>query len=232
MNQSAGDPVDLNKAPTGALQLLLDSLVPIVAALIKADDIIKREEKKAVYDHFRALGFNSQTLLYVESLLEDALKQCPLDLFTLCQNFYASSTYEERLVLLRILYRIAMCDLVLEDAEMTIIGNVVEWLQIRDEDHEAVRQSTLPARVNPDEVAEMPTLESNQLNLEAKYLAMLGLREPYSEADLEAAFKAQSERHQPEKLRHLGDEMFHVAEAYYKRIQDAYAFLRDPKRRG
>ena len=42
MNQSAGDPVDLNKAPTGALQLLLDSLVPIVAALIKADDIIKK----------------------------------------------------------------------------------------------------------------------------------------------------------------------------------------------
>ena len=180
------------------------NLISILSYVVKADGQITRIEIETVLMIFKKLGFGLQDLAMMSRAFESALKQ-DIDLKRTCENFKNYSRYEERLMLLNMVYMVVMADQRFHIKEKGAIDKIVDFLGIRSDDHMSIQAEYHKG--------------SDQ------YYEILGLSKGASMAEVKKAYRNLALTHHPDRVGHLGYEYRKIAEEKFKKISEAYQII-------
>ncbi len=177
------------------------NLISILSHVAKADGEVAREEVQLILQFFQNLGFNELQMAAIGRAFNLAVQQ-EIDLKSTCENFRKGSKYEERLMLLRVVYMVVMADKVVHPNERAVIDLIVQYLGIAQEDN--------------------LSLQTNYFTTKDSYYEVLGLQRGVSKAEVKKAYRKLALNYHPDRVAHLGAEYVKVAEEKFKTINEAY----------
>lgn len=183
-------------------------LVGLLLGLASSDGSVDPEELESFRKFFKeGLKGSDSGIVLLEHLMREAIRQ-ERDIESLCDECRQFSGYQERLMLLDLLYRVAMADRKLKPEEEKFIERVVDLLEISESDHLAIR-----AQYVPDED-------------EKHHLQALGLSGQFGPDDVKAAYKRLLLKYDPANFAQLGEEFVEMAKRRLNAIKDAYNYFR------
>ena len=199
-----GHQIDGSKERTAALNkavVFQINLIAILAYVAKVDGHVDRREIAAILSFFKALKFNDQQMSAIQRTLKFALGK-DFDLQTTCTNFKKASTYEDRLMLLRVVYLVVMADEKIHPKEKIAIEKIVGYLGITSEDYQI--------------------LQAEFVRTDDKYYQILGLKRGVDIKEVKKAYRSLALTYHPDRVSHLGVEYAKLAEEKFKIINEAY----------
>jgi DnaJ like chaperone protein len=180
------------------------NLISILSYVVKVDGEVAKSEVDTVLQLFQRLGFGVRDIAMMTRAFEAALGQ-DVDLKTTCENFRKCSRYEERLMLLRMVYMVVMADQKFHAKEKEAIAHIVDFLGIQPDDHMSI--------------------QAEYHKTADKYYEILGLTRGATLAELKKSYRNLALKHHPDRVGHLGEEYRHIAEKDFKKISEAYQVL-------
>jgi len=176
----------------------------ILSYVIRADHEIDRREIETVLGVFRKMGFSNDQLAVIQRTLEFALTQ-PIDLPRTCAHFRRIASYQERLMLLRVVYLVVMADGKVHPNEQQAAQEIARLLGIQEED----RQS----------------LQAEFIQTHDRYYELLGLKPGATKAQIKKAYRKLALSHHPDRVAHLGEEYVQMAKEKFQKINEAYEIV-------
>lgn len=196
-----GSSLDKGKETMDQKSVFQINLLSILSYVAKADGHIDPREVQTIIEIFRQFGYGSHQISIIERTLEFALKQ-DIDLKETCENFSKASRYEERLMLLRVVYLVAKADGVIHSSEKTAIEAIVAYLQISEGDYISL-QGEFGKSVDC-------------------HYQTLGLKRGVTKQEVKRAYRKLALKHHPDRVAHLGEEYKKIATEDFKKISEAY----------
>jgi len=190
----------------------LTCLIGLSIRVADADGRVRESHVEAMKRFFQdAFSFGPADQELIQRLIEEMHRnRAHIDVPGLCGYYAAISTWEGRVLLLRLLYKIARADAAgVTAAEEALIHRIAALLGL---DAQAVGQ-----------VRAEFTREAGGA------WEVLGLRPDANIDEIKAAYRALSLKHHPDKVANLGPEFVKVAEERFKAIQRAYEDVRREK---
>ena len=111
------------------------NLIAILSYVAKADGKIHQKEFEVIFENY---GFDICETEHLSETFASALRQ-DVDLEEICVNFKRASKYEERLMLLRMVYLVAASDREIHPNEQIAIDHIIEYLEVATEDYASLR---------------------------------------------------------------------------------------------
>lgn len=202
-----GDPV------SQAQVAFLTCLIGLSIRVADADGRVRLSHVEAMKSFFRgAFAFGPADQELIQRIIEEMYRnRAHIDVPGLCAYYAAVSTWEGRVLLLRLLYEIARADPAgVTPGEEALIRRIAGLLGLD---------------------------EGTQTQVRAEFVAeaggawdVLGISPDAGVDEIKAAYRALSLKHHPDKVANLGPEFVKVAEEKFKAIQRAYEDIR--RRRG
>ncbi len=180
------------------------NLISILSYVVKVDGHIDQSEIQVVVRIFQKLGFSPVDLTMMSRAFQTALQQ-NIDLKLTCENFKKCSRYEDRLMLLRMVYMVVMADQKFHAKEKEAIAQIIDYLEITKND--------------------ATSIEAEFVQSADKYYTLLGLHKGATLAEVKKAYRKLALTHHPDRVRHLGDEYDKFAEEKFKDISEAYQII-------
>ena len=201
---------------TGAPDAVSDAQIAFLTCLIglsirvaDADGRVRESHVDAMTRFFRqSFSFGPADQELIQRLIEEMYRaRANIDVPGLCGYYAAVSTWEGRVLLLRLLYQIARADPAgVTAAEDSLIHRIAGLLGL---DAQAVDQARAEFAGDRRDAWEV-----------------LGVRPDAGIDEIKAAYRALSLQHHPDKVANLGPEFVKVAEEKFKAIQRAYEDIR------
>lgn len=176
------------------------SLLVLVAAVMKADGIVKKSELDFVKGYLlRSFGETKATqMLHV---LRDILqKEIPVT--QVCMQIRQNMHYASRLELLHLLYHIAQSDGVIDAKELDVISMIANALGISSADSQSIKATFYD-------------------DLESAY-QVLEITSAATDDEVRKAYKKMAVKYHPDKVSHLGEDVQKSATEKFKKINEAY----------
>lgn len=176
------------------------SLLVLVAAVMKADGIVKKSELDFVKGYLlRSFGETKATqMLHV---LRDILqKEIPVT--QVCMQIRQNMQYASRLELLHLLYHIAQNDGVIDAKELDVISMIANALGISSADSQSIKATFYD-------------------DLESAY-QVLEITSAATDDEVRKAYKKMAVKYHPDKVSHLGEDVQKSATEKFKKINEAY----------
>jgi len=199
--------------------LFVLNLVGLMTVVARADGSLDNREVRVMRLFFEGLGFHGEDLNTIRQLMKEAVS-ADLNLLSICSEYERISTYEERLLMLRALYLVAVADGVFQQAERSVIERVVSHMGIGDADHRSIR-SEFDGRRQPRRPRSGSTAEA---------YAALGISPGASDEAVKTAYHTMARKYHPDRVNHLGEEFVKMATEKFQAIHHAYTAIR--KERG
>lgn len=185
----------------------ISSLIGLSMAVANADGRVRVSEVRALKAFFRQhFPYGEEDQLLIERIVDETfLRREQLDVEALAAYYRAVSSPAGRLLLLRLLFKIAAADRAgIDQAERDMIQRIARLLG----------------------VADLRSVEAEFEPAEGRAYRILGLEPGSSEAQIRSAYRRLAAEHHPDKVANLGEEFTRVAEEKFKAINQAYAELR------
>ncbi|MGR3219134.1 MAG: TerB family tellurite resistance protein [Candidatus Anammoxibacter sp.] len=198
-----------NLSDTDRSFIFTTHLVGTLMSVAKADGQINRREVDVIERTFVNFGFTGNDLDYIKNLI-NKLSCEDINLQEMCYKYKTVSNYNERLMLLRIVYLIAFADNVFHRNEDDVIKQIVTYLDINIGDASRVRAEFVK-------------------NSTRNY-KIFGLSENASKEEVDCAYRTLSKKYHPDKVAHLGEEFTKLAHDKFRLINKAYTEIK--KERG
>ena len=176
-------------------------LVGTLMSVAKADGQINQREVDVIKKTFVNFGFTGNDLDYIRNLI-NKLSFEDINLQEMCYKYKTVSNYNERLMLLRIVYIIAFADNVFHSNEDEVIKQIVTYLDINTGDSSRVRAEFIKDST--------------------KNYKIFGLSNNASKKEVESAYRNLSKKYHPDKVAHLGEEFTRLAHDKFQVINKAY----------
>lgn len=204
--ESARDPV------SQAQVNFLACLIGLSISVADVDGKVRASHVEAMKDFFRrnfSFGPGDQGL--IQRLIEEMYRsRQKIDVAGLCGYYAAVSPFEGRVLLLRLLFKIASADPAgVTRAEEELIRRIAVTLGLGEQVFRQVRAELVRESGHPWEV--------------------LGIPPGSGIEEIKAAYRQLSLKHHPDRVANLGPEFVKVAEERFKAIQRAYEELRREK---
>jgi DnaJ like chaperone protein len=183
-------------------------LVGTLMSVAKADGHINQREVNVIERTFINLGFTGNDLYYIRNLI-NKLTYEEIDLREMCYKYKTVSNYNERLMLLRIIYLVAFADNGFHPNEDKVIKQIVDYLCIDANDSSRVRAEFIKESTRNYEI--------------------FGLSSNASREELEQAYRDLSKKYHPDKVAHLGEEFTRLAHEKFQIINNAYQEIKKEK---
>lgn len=183
-------------------------LVGTLMAVAKADGRISDREVNVMERAFISLGFKGDDMFYIKNLI-NKLTHEDINLQEMCLQYKTVSDYNERLMLLRIVYLVAIADNVFHQNEDKVISQIVGFLDINSNDASRVRAEFIKA--------------------ELKNYEIFGISSDASRNEIEQAYRNLSKKYHPDKVAHLGEEFSNMATEKFQEINRAYQEIKKDK---
>ena len=191
-------------------------LVQILMHIARIDGEITRDEVQTIQRFFQHnLRYSQTQMMWVKELIKEATN-ATVSLESLLMEFKGNFAYEQRLILLELVYQVLYTKTTVPENELQIARNIANYLDIS-----AYDQRTIEARYRyrNQQSAAMA------LDRKAQYLALLGLEKNATKEEIKKAYRKLSMQYHPDKVGHLGQEFQKVAEEKMKEINIAYDYL-------
>ncbi|MGR3179791.1 MAG: TerB family tellurite resistance protein [Candidatus Anammoxibacter sp.] len=190
-----------NLSDTDRSFIFTTHLVGTLMSVAKADGQINQREVDVIERTFVSFGFSGNDLGYIKNLINKLASE-DINLQEMCYKYKTVSNYNERLMLLRIVYLIAFADNVFHQNEDKVIKQIVTYLDINIGDASRVR-------------AEFVKDASRNYKI-------FGLSNNASKGEVENAYRNLSKKYHPDKVAHLGEEFTKLAHDKFQIINKAY----------
>jgi DnaJ like chaperone protein len=190
----------------------LTCLIGLSLRVADAEGLVRATHVQAMKDFFRRnFSFGSADQELIQRLIEEMYRNRQrIDVPGLCAYYAAVSTYEGRVLLLRLLYQIARADAAGVTArEEELILRIALYLGL---DERAVGQARAEFARDTGRAWEI-----------------LGITRDASVEEIKSAYRQLSLQHHPDRVANLGPEFVKVAEEKFKAIQEAYEEIRRVK---
>jgi DnaJ like chaperone protein len=187
----------------------LTCLIGLSIRVADADGRVRLSHVDAMKDFFRrAFSFGPEDQELIQRLIEEMYRnRARIDVQGLCGYYAAISTWEGRVLLLRLLYEIAQADPAgVTAGEENLIHRIAGFLGLDERILRQVRAEFLRETGGAWEV--------------------LGIQPDAEIEEIKTAYRALSLKHHPDKVANLGPEFVKVAEEKFKAIQSAYEEIR------
>lgn len=184
------------------------SLLVLSAAVMRADDSVKKAELDYVKRFFIKQFGVEETKEHMKTLRELMEKEIPL--YEVCERIRGNIQYASRLQLLHYLYGIAKADGRVERSEVGVIEQIASYLGIDQQDMESIRAMFYEDTESAYKVLEV---DPNATNEEVK-----------------KAYRKMAVKYHPDKVSHEGEKVATAAKEKFQKVQEAYEKIR--KERG
>ena len=179
-------------------------LLSILSYVIRSDHDVDRREIETVLGVFRKMGCPVDQMAVLQRTLEFALTQ-PIDLPRTCVHFRRISSYQERLMLLRVVYLVVMADGKVHPNEQQAAQEIAHLLGIQDEDLQSLQAEFIPTH--------------------DRYYELLGLKPGATKTEIKKAYRKLALSHHPDRVAHLGEEYVRMAKEKFQKINEAYEIV-------
>jgi len=199
--------------PVSRAQLnFISSLVGLSIAVANVDGHVKVSQVEEIKEFFRHnLPFSSDDQALLQKIIDETFKnRAKLDISMLCSYYRSVSTFEGRLLLVRLLFKIARADRegVTREEEI-LIERIAYLLGVDEQTYRSIR-------------AEFYRDENRAYRI-------LGVDRNASVEEIKSAYRKLVAQYHPDKVANLGEEFVQLAEEKFKVIQDAYARIREER---
>lgn len=189
----------------------------ILINIAKIDGTVSKEEITTIHNFFQYnLGYNHEKMNWVKSLIKEAVSLTqPLE--SLLEEFRSSFIYEQRLILLELIYQTLYAKQNVTDMELQMARDIAAYLQIMDYDKRTLevkyKYGNQKKTTGPKHVAE-------------RHYAALGLEPGANKATIKKAYRQLCMKYHPDRVQQLGEEFQELAETKMKEINTAYDFFK------
>ncbi len=190
--------------------ILTTHFVGLLVSVAKADRKINSHEIKVIEKTFIRFGFSTEDLLNIKELINKFSNES-LDTRDMCLKYKVVSNYEQRLILLRVIYLVAVSDSVFHYNEDCVISEIVRYLDISLADASEIRSLYI------------------NINESSNHYEIFGLTRDASRVEIEQAYRNLSKKYHPDKVAHLGDEFSKMANDKFQEINVAYQEIKREK---
>ena len=187
-------------------------LVNILIKIAKMDGVVSREEINTINNFFQQyLRYDYSQMLWVKELIKEA-QASPTTLDDLLSDFRNRFSYEQRLILLELIYQVTFTNHTVTQEELALLDRIGSFLGIAAFDHQSIRARNQNRRQQAAATDET-------------YYQILGLQPGASADEVKKAYRTLSMQYHPDKAAHLGEEFRAAAEEKMKEINMAYQHL-------
>jgi DnaJ like chaperone protein len=183
----------------------LSSLIGLSVLVASADGRVRVSEIEALRSFFRhTFSFSEGDQRLLQRMIDETfLRREELDLVTLCRYYRGCSSPSGRLLLLRLLFKIAAADRAgVDEGELRLIRRIAAELGI--------------------DAATLLSLEMELAGGQQAY-AVLGLSPGASDEAVRSAYRRLAAQYHPDTVSSLGEEFVQVAEEKFKALGQAYS---------
>lgn len=197
-----------------AKQDFIESLLVLIAAMMKADGQVKKVELDCVK---RILLGNLGEAQTREALLRlrDILKT-NIDTNTVCMTIRYSVDYSTRLQIIHILYGIALADGVVTTEEKNLVFNIGYAIGLSVADIESLFGTYKDFSQGGND------------NLEDAY-KVLEINKDATDDEVKKAYRNMAKKYHPDTVAQLGEEAQKAAEQKFKKLKDAYEKVKEAR---
>lgn len=189
-------------------------LIAILVKIAKADGVVDRSEIKTIREYLQFnLKLSHQELLWTKELIKQELKSTKT-IEALAAEFRDSFSYEPRLILATLIYKVAFADGAFSAQEQIMINTIIKILDISEYHHRSIKSQFFNTSGNTSTYSD------------THYYNSLGLEQSASIEEVKKAYRELSRKYHPDKVAHLGKEIARVSAEKMKEINEAYNYLK------
>ncbi len=209
MNRLSGRSGSYNDSISAAQLDFLASLIGLSIAVANADRHVRASQVDALKAFFRRnFPYSEEDHSIIQKIIDETfVKRDKLDVEALASYYRITSSEAGRLLLLRLLFKIAAADHQgISPQEEQVIRRIAETLRIDVGGYRAIR-------------AEFEEEDGRSYR-------MLGVSSDASDQEIRSAYRRLASQYHPDTVNNLGGEFVKVAEEKFKLINEAYADIR------
>ncbi len=187
----------------------LSSLIGLSIAVANADGHVKVSEMEALKSFFREnFPYTEEDHKLIQNIIDETFQQRDrINIGGLCGYYRSISSLEGRLLLLRLLFKIAAADMQgVNVEEEELIRGIAQLLGI--------------------DLYNFKSIWAEFVKEESKAYSILGVSPESTEIDIRSAYRRLASQYHPDRVANLGEEFVKVAEEKFKLINEAYEEIR------
>ena len=207
----------------------ITSLILLLIGTAKADGEIALKEIDTIKRFFSdQLGYRGRELAFIERVINESVHR-DINLEDVCSSIAGRTSYEERLFLIQLNYRVAISDGILSQAEELFIQNAANLLGIEPYDFASIRNSFYTYREKKSSSGRNQKGFNQRQEVFDPY-KILSVSSDSSNEDIQRAYRNLANKYHPDKVSYLGREFIDLATKKFTQIQKAYEIIK--KERG
>lgn len=184
-------------------------LLVLMAAVVKADGVVKKEEL-SVIKRFLVQNYGEENARELWQILNQLLKQ-DINIAEVSIQCATHLNYSARLQLLNMLFSVAAGDAKVNDSEVAIIKTIARYMRISEADLQSIAAMFVKS-TNPDWAYQILELSPN-----------------CSDEEIKKAYRRMAMKYHPDKVNSLGDEVRQNATEKFRKVKEAYDYLKEQR---
>ena len=203
------------------------ALLVLIAAVMKADGNVRREELDYVKQFLRK-NYTEEKGKALLGMLRDLVKpETYIDVDAVCKQIKENTDYNTRYHMMDFLFALAVADNAYFPEENTVIRVIAEKLGINSRDYVSMFTRHVNSRFNSN------TGSGSSYNRSRSYTSsssttrkdpykVLGIDSSATDDEVKKAYRRLAMKYHPDKVEGMGEEVKKNAEAQFREINEAY----------
>ena len=213
---------------TGSDADLTMALLVLVAAVMKADNVVRKSELETVKRFLRSNYSEAQAQDLLLKLRD--LQQQEIPLQDVCRQIKYNTDYTTRYHMLDFLFGIASSDGDVSAQEVRVLRSISNGLGINTRDYISIHARHLAGNYSGSSNGgggynSGRSYSNAQANKKDPY-KVLGLDSSATDEEIKKAYRRLAMKYHPDRVENMGEEMKKNAEAQFREINEAYETLK------
>lgn len=207
----------------GTIGDLRVALLVLIAAVMKADNVVKKSELELVKRFLRSNYGDEEALEMLHRLRDIQQKDIPVD--DVCVQIKHNTDYTTRYHMLDFLFAIAAADGELSANETRLLRIICIRFGINNSDYASIHARHVAGNYSRGGSSSGGTRQFESKSPKDPY-SVLGLDDSASNEEIKKAYRRLAMKYHPDRVETMGDEVRKNAESQFREINEAYEKLK------
>lgn len=209
---------------TGSSNDLTIALMVLIAAVLKADGVVKQSELTYV-KHFLAKNYGEDKAKDLLISLRDLLKR-EIYVDQVCEQIKVNTNYNTRYHMFDFLYGIASADYQFDPAEERVLRSIATRLGINPRDYISIHARHVNSSSHSSGGYSYSSSSSSSYSYAKDPYSVLGLTSSATDEEVKKAYRRLALKYHPDKMEGMSEEIKRNAEEQFRNINEAYETIK------